>query len=469
MKQRTRVLGRYGAVLTLLMGMLVLAIIPAFAAQTTYVIGVDAASPAGHNFGYTDMFPRTGVSVHNSDVIDLKWDTGSADGIHTGTVLKQGETPAQAFVAYPAYVPDPDDGLTVFQINPVAVAEPLYPASGPCGTTAALACPYDGTADISSGLSKSAPGFDFFVQLKLATGFTGQVTFVCLLHTGMQSVVNVVADAAPATTLAAVQTLADAQHAASTANALAAETAVSNAAATTNPNGSKTWNVTAGSSTADGLVQIFEMLPLNLNVTVGDSVNWTAKGTGDVHTVTFPSGNVSLPIDPYPDPICEGTPSDTPAPTPAGAFPFGCANAAAVESPYVPQPQGVSALASPSTLGTSGIIYAAAGGTSYPSQYQFTFLGAGSYSYQCRVHDSMVGAVLAAAVVAPAQTPVATPAPVALATTSGKPLTAGPMTTHFAPLSARIWTLGLALAGLVGLIGLTVLFINRSRRERGVE
>src|SRR5579864_1048988 len=38
-------------------------------AGADYVIGVDAPPPPGHNFQYTDYFPRSGLNIHAGQVI----------------------------------------------------------------------------------------------------------------------------------------------------------------------------------------------------------------------------------------------------------------------------------------------------------------------------------------------------------------------------------------------------------------
>src|SRR5579859_7780539 len=50
---------------------------------TTYTIAVDnphAVGVTGHNFEYVDYFPREGVRVHSTDVLDFNWNTGAVDG-----------------------------------------------------------------------------------------------------------------------------------------------------------------------------------------------------------------------------------------------------------------------------------------------------------------------------------------------------------------------------------------------------
>src|SRR5262245_41226611 len=129
---------------------------PALAApQRTIPIGVDHSTPAGHNFEYVDYFPRSDVTVHRGDVLDFGW-PATPDGLHTATVLKTGETPAQGWANDPLVVPDADDPGVQLQFNP-AVIGPTHPpagapAPGACGDTA-TPCLFDGTSDLNSGAS----------------------------------------------------------------------------------------------------------------------------------------------------------------------------------------------------------------------------------------------------------------------------------------------------------------------------
>jgi hypothetical protein len=121
---------------------------PAGAAPAPLSIGVDNVSPAGHNFEYTDFFPRDNVNVHSGDLVDFNW-LPARDGFHTSTLLPTTMTPAQAWAANHLVVPDSSDqagNLPVF--NP-AIAGPTHPPAGApvpgaCGSTS-TPCTFDGT------------------------------------------------------------------------------------------------------------------------------------------------------------------------------------------------------------------------------------------------------------------------------------------------------------------------------------
>jgi plastocyanin len=377
-------LGVVGAA-TLLLGMAV-PVVSASAGRTnaTFSVGVGAASPAGHNFDYMDFFPRANVSVHRGDVVGFQW-ANDPDGFHTATVLKDGESPPDAWNSNPLFVPDTDDPNGQLQANP-AVFGPSNPA---CGNTDTNACQYDGTSDLNSGANATDGQAGYFVQFNVAAGTT--VNYVCLIHPGMAATVNVVDDQTPASTQSDLDTAATAQAQDDTAGALAAEKAASDTSTTTNPDGTKTVTMTAGTSTPR--VQVLEFLPMNVQVDAGDTVKYAAKGT-DPHTVTFPMGtSEGEPLVP----MCEGDPDTAADPTQNPP----CGDPTLFEQHLYPAPSGATSIDTPTTFGTSGII----GIPHAPSDYSYTFPSAGTFQYICHIHDHMIGTVTVAAVSTPA-TPV---------------------------------------------------------------
>lgn len=402
--------------------------IVAHAAPSTYVIGVDAATPANHLFMYTDFFPRGGTSVLQGDVVDFKWDTGSPDGFHTATLLKTGDDPNTVFGATPPVTPDTDDGAGTIQENP-AIGAPSNPACGTVGSP----CAFDGTAQLNSGAFPNQPGKDFYVAVNAQAGTT--VTFICLIHRGMVGTLSVVANAA--STPASVTAAGATQYASDTSEALAAEAAVTVPSPTTNSDGSKTWNAQAG--TEGPHEQVLEFFPSSLSVATGDSVKWTSKAH-DIHTVTFPNGTASA-ADDFHQFVCEAGPPDAPA-APPPAPP--CADPTTFESHFTGAPAGGTTLASPATVATSGVIAAAP--LPFPDNYTFKVAGAGTYTYQCKVHDHMTG-TLAATTVVVATLPKAG---------SGQATSA---------LSATVAALvgGLVVLALAATLGLTA----RRRRQQG--
>jgi plastocyanin len=338
------------------------------AGPTTYQIGVDNAAPAGHDWLYVDFFPRTEVKVHRGDVLDLKWNTGSIDALHTATLVPPDATPP------PLFVPDGDDSASQAQINPVAFA----PTDPTCGS-ASKPCVYDGTSVLNSGAQFTAPGFDFFVALNVSANTDPvTVTYVCLVHPGMQGSVTVVPDSQAASTQSAVQAVAARQHETETLGARQAEEQAEHRVVTGNSDGSHNVTVTAG--TAAPFVEVAEMLPRRLHVRPGDTVTWVTRTAKDAHTVTFPQGSGSDAVDPL-QTVCEAPgPIDTRPP---------CGASGAVELHDNPQPQGATSIASPTTVGSSGVLSNPP--APFPSAYIFSFPNAGTFAYQCRIHDHMTG------------------------------------------------------------------------------
>ena len=340
---------------------------------TTYQIGVDNAAPAGHDWLYMDFFPRSAVKVHQGDVLDLKWNTGSVDALHTATLVPLGATPPELFV------PDGDDDASQAQINPAAFA-PTNPTCGSAGKP----CPYDGSSLLSSGAQPTAPGFDFFVAVNVKAGRGPvSVTYECLVHPGMRGSVTVVPDSQAASTPQEVQAAAARQFRTDTVGARQAEAQAERRAVTSNPDGTRTVTMTAG--TATDFVEVAEMLPHTVQIRPGDTVKWVTKTIKDVHTVTFPQGSGSDAVDPL-QAVCEASGSTDSSPP--------CSSPSAQELHYDPQPQGATAITSPTTVGSSGALSNPP--APFPNSFSFNFPNAGTFAYQCRIHDHMTGAVVVA-------------------------------------------------------------------------
>jgi plastocyanin len=350
---------------------------PALARSQQYRVEVDNKGPRGHDFEYVDYFPRSDLKVHGGDVVDFRWNTGSQDGLHTVTFLPQGSSSAP-----PLVVPDSDDPGGQLQFNPAVLA----PSNPTCGTQSSP-CTYDGSQLLNSGAIANAAGGDFFVRVSPTVVDDHQPTvlsYLCEIHPGMAGSITVVSNRAEASDPEDVRERAEQQLDRDTQEALRAEDKAERTSVTTNPNGTRTLTMTAG--TATQFVEVAEMLPRNVTVRPGDSVQWVTKTLKDPHTVTFPDGTGSDGVDPLPS-FCEGTP-DTAAVSPAA-----CPSPTGFEVHLDPQPQGPTTIASPQTVATSGVI---ANPNTPPSidRYTFSFPNAGTFDYQCRIHDHMVGTVV---------------------------------------------------------------------------
>jgi plastocyanin len=394
-----------------------------------YTIGVDNKNPATKNFEYTDFFPNgfkqtttatsslppPNLKIQDGDVLHFLWNPdASLDSAHTVTFPAGEETLAAAQTKYEPLIPDADDGAGKFMGNPLT----FNPTSTDCGT-ADNPCEYDGSHNLNSGFLTNHNGTanpsEFYVKVffDMGSGQSATVNFFCALHRGMVGQVKVFGGETNTTTEEKMAANALAQYTTETAAGIAAETAANQTAVSTNSDGSKTVTMTAG--TAAPHVEVMEMLPNNVSIKAGDKVTWVDKGF-DIHTVTFPKGSGSDSADPFQSPVCEGTgTTDTPAPSPGGPPPFGCDSPQAVELPIDLGPKGPTAIASTSTVASSGIILSAAAGAPLPDRYTFSFPNAGTFAYMCRVHDNMTGTIAVAAL------PAAPAPPVLPATGGGSP------------------------------------------------
>ena len=341
---------------------LMLAAAPASAsAPQTYVVGVDGIGPKNHNFEFVDYFPRA-LTVHQGDVIDFKWSL-TPDGLHTATLLPSGQAPPGLVV------PDETEGV---QFNPSVLA----PSDFTCGG-AVNPCDYNGSRIVSSGALPTVPGIDFFAKIDTAPGST--VNLICEIHPGMAATIKVVDNGTRTPSPAWVAAKGRAQLRSDIHGALETIEDLNGSLVKENPDGTHTVTLIAGAATQH--VEIAEMLPSKLRIQVGDTVKFITKTLKDPHTVTFPQGHGSDAVDPL-VPACEGSPADTAPP---------CGSPPLQELHLVPQPQGPTVISSPGTVASSGVI---ATFGPFPDRYSFTFPNAGTFAYQCRIHDHMTGTII---------------------------------------------------------------------------
>jgi plastocyanin len=347
-------------------------------AAVTVPIGVDHAPPGGHDFEYTDFFPRGGTVVHQGDVLDFGW-ASSPDGLHTATVLATGTSPGQARRQFPLVVGDGDDGPAQAQVNP-AVLAPSNPACG----SAAAPCAYDGTTTLNSGAFPTNGQAHFLVRLDAAPGTT--IRFLCLIHPGMSGSVKVAGPRVPRTPPATVHRNADRQAAADTRAALAAERAADRLRVRRHRDGTRTVTLTAG--TAAPHVEVAEMLPRTAHLQAGDRVRWVTRTQADIHTVAFPRGTEQAEALPA---VCEGPAGDVPA----GPPPPCAGDPSRLELHFDPQPVGPGMVPSPGTVASSGILGPRGGSSGLPSRYALGFPDRGTFSYFCHIHEhGMVGTLI---------------------------------------------------------------------------
>ena len=383
-------------------------------AAVTLTVGIDNAPPSGHNWSFHDYFPRSGVNVHNGDTLHFHLDTAAQDGAHTVTIGKPGEAPLAIYAALPGIKPDsgpgdPDAPGTVLTSAFFGTSPPPGSgAPGACGDVT-TPCSYTGASEVNSGLLPVV-GTDFYYKIHLTGGAPAQaltINYICNLHgPTMSGTFTIVPNSTAASTQADLDTASATQYAADTAAAQSVESRDTSASVTTNPNGTRTVSLLAGDQTSDGRVQLLEMLPGNTTIRTGDTVRWSSTSQSELHTVTFPQGAGSDSVDPQ-EQLCEN-PTGADTPVTGGPPLFGCTgppgSPTGLEPVLNPAPQGPTTISSPSTVASSGAI-GSIPNSGLPSAFAFTFSNAGTYQYQCRIHDHMLGTVVVAATAAQVTTP----------------------------------------------------------------
>ncbi|MFI5266609.1 MAG: hypothetical protein ACHQ7M_04445 [Chloroflexota bacterium] len=386
-------------------------------------IGVDYPDPTNQQpdqhrvFEYTDFFPRD-VTVHRGDVLDFR---SAPASFH---VIGLAPSDAVGRSVYPVGFPDqldptpaPGSGVKKLGLGPsnfsvtggsvhgggTVANNPLGPPV--CGVLALHQplCSFSGGDDVEiagpvtglDGSGKPAPA-DWQIAFNAPPG---KYAFLCWIHPHMTGTVTVVPDNQPATSQATADAQAQAQFAAAQAQALQAEQAANKPAFSGGAPGTRTYQVSVGVSGGDH-VRIDEMLPTQaLSLTPGDKVQYQWLDTDNVHTVTFPAGNMAGLPEPFG--FNCGTSYQSP-PSPEGpppATPFQpCLYPGAQHPDFIADPGNAppgTALTDPGASVDSGVLF----GTGYgvtPSSQSWSIVvngstKAGSYVYRCTVHDWMQG------------------------------------------------------------------------------
>ena len=292
--------------------------------------------------------------------------------------------------------PNPN-GSTHTQVNLAAV----FPIPGGCGT-AGSPCTFNGSSPVSTGAPLAGPVAPMSVKITAPVGY---YHFICLIHPQMQGWLAVVPSGFHVTSAAELATKVHAQATADREAGWDAEAAASHAAVHTNMDGSRTWTLTAGTSSPDGHVVILEMLPRKVTIAKGDHVRWISRATNEPHTVTFPTELHSDMVA-----MCENGATDTPA-TPTKFPPTGPTDFTCKPGPNPPPPDeiefgggnGVTHITSTATVADSGIIASSKelAGFSLPATAASSTVGrelrrggTGTYHYLCQIHQGMEGTII---------------------------------------------------------------------------
>jgi plastocyanin len=371
----------------------------------------------GRVWSYTDFFPRD-VTINSGDTLDFQTPPGE---FHVVALASSGPGLRAAFPIFAADTEDPlasGSGVAKVLLGPGGLSLFNPPT---CGVKLAGQpnCAFDGGAPVSAGavggahvkkllqvFGQLAPGgpplkkvtpalfngtVDWSVTVNAAPG---DYNYLCLIHPDMNGTLHVVAAGTATTTQGAINAQSLVQFAADKAEGQARYAADNTPTIeSTDGAGHNTWAAHAGDNTADGRVAFFEMMPRNLNLAVGDSVHWTWGTEAELHTVSFPANNPTLPPPFTPDCGGPGTddiflPPDATHPMPyCGDFPPSFANFELAGDPGNARPGNLS---STTDLVDSGLLVGAHYNlTPSVQDWSATASAPSTYAYQCTVHDWM--------------------------------------------------------------------------------
>ena len=273
----------------------------------------------------------------------------------------------------------------------------------------------------------------------------GNYNIECLIHPGMTGKVTVV-DSGTADTQATADTRAQSEYTAAITPLKAAATAkdAQPTKVTAQADGSKLYQVdmldqVAGVGGTFNYIQQF--FPAAVNITAGDSVEWSNPTLNNVHTVTFNVDNSGL--------------------DPNTTDPFSVPPAVPANNVY---DGGTEFVHSGILGGSSGDGPDDPSSAPNPTTFTLKFSKAGSYSYICLLHgdQGMTGTVNVAAQTTPPPTatpsPTATPAKTATGTVPLPPNTGSGTN---AGSSASLWTALGVLAALFAVSGAGAVAVKR--------
>ncbi len=388
---------------------------PVPGAQTWHVL-VNNISPEGKNWSFNAFYPDS-LQAHPGDTIVFTL-APNPQAFHTVQILtawRLGRTPLEYYQSYLNGFRQPDLARPgQWQSTYFGVID----RRAPCGRVGQEPCvmPFFPQGAFGIGINSGVlvnppPGGEgnrsFTVTVDPAMPPGPYYMMSNVDGPAMSGLIEVVALDQPVQSQEALDAAAELQYQADLM-ALAALDRLSGPAESSNPDGSKTWQVAAGlgGENAPGL-SINAFARAQLVIIAGDTVTWTNQSRGAVaHTVSgFGASREAIPrnLSPY-QPGCM-TSSDEFQLPPAGTFPTDiwntCVGAEVNTFTEFSQPSAPSG--DPYTGGarTSGILLneeylnsPIGDGLPYASSYSVTFPEAGTYHYHCAIHPGMEGTVI---------------------------------------------------------------------------
>jgi plastocyanin len=368
---------------------------------------VNNVTPAGENWSFNTFYPDH-LQAHPGDTIIFTL-APNPNAFHTVMVLIQGETPLEMYQGFAGGFVQPNPNQTDQLQSAYFGNEP----NPPCGRAGQDPCVIAQPVNIEFGISSAAlynppTGGDqrntSFVVTLDPTLPLGPYYFMSIADgTTMSGRIDVVAPDQPVQPAAELEAAAERQYQADLA-LLAGYDRVSNPPESSNLDGSKTWQIDAGSSPDNVRLSINEFSLPQIVIHAGDTVTWTNRSPGSVaHTVTFGSDAASGDLNPY-QPVCVDAKGEPQLPPP-GSYPpdvwNSCPGAEANFLTAASQPSVPSGSAYTGGPLTSGILLnqeyldsPIGDGLPFASSYSVVFPNAGTYEYTCEIYPGMVGTVV---------------------------------------------------------------------------
>ena len=392
----------------------------------TWQVQVNNISPEGENWSFNSFYPDT-LQVHPGDSIEFIL-APNQQAFHTVHLLALGMTPMEFYQGFSGGFIQPD--LT----QPGGWERTYFgfQAGTPCGRAGQHTCiSVDVTDDISFGIASpvlvNAP----------PTGGEGQTSWITTIDANvrpgpyyimsdvdgpsMLGRIDVVPFDQPVQSASDLEAMAARQYESDLAW-LAGHDRIDYPVEASNPDATKTWQVSAGSGgrtmvatteqtgqspDTKSWLSINEFAPSEMVIIAGDTVTWTNNGPGTTpHTVSgFASSPDAMPqgMDPF-QPGCLTSDGGTTLP-PEGSFAPDiwntCPGMEVNRLTEASLPSAPSGAIYVDGSRTSGILLnqeyldsAIGAGLPFESSYSVTFENPGTYAYECTIHPGMTGTVV---------------------------------------------------------------------------